>query len=106
MSLGNVTSSIYKSVIMAMVLVPQHKREINMIREPNESFFIGDTDDGQVLLTRSSAAELVAGPRQLLLISGKDHVIPPKMLMSRREFRVWREELQDEGCKVELRFAS
>ena len=77
-----------------------------MFSEPNESFFIGDTEDGQVLLTRSSAAELVVGPRQLLLITGKDHVVPPKMLLSRREFRAWREELQNEGCKMELRFAS
>jgi len=73
---------------------------------PGESFFIGDTEDGQVLLTRSSAAELLDGPRQMLLITGKDHVAPPKMLMTRREFRLWREELEDDGCKVELRFAS
>lgn len=77
-----------------------------MFSEPNASFFIGDTDDGQVLLTRSSAAELVTGPRQLLLITGKDHVVPPKMLMSRREFWTWRDELKQEGCTVDLRFAS
>ena len=77
-----------------------------MSSEPNGSFFIGDTEDGQVLLTRSSAAELVTGPRQLLHITGKDHVVPPKMLMTRRKFRLWREELEDDGCKVELRFAS
>ena len=77
-----------------------------MRSEPNGSFFIGDTEDGQILLTRNSAAELVTGPRQFLLITGKDHVVPPKMLMTRREFRLWREELEDDGCKVELRFAS
>ncbi|HQR05497.1 MAG TPA: hypothetical protein PLN21_01680 [Gemmatales bacterium] len=77
-----------------------------MFSEANESFFIGDTEDGQVLLTRSSAAELVAGPRQLLLITGKDHVVPPKMLMSRKEFWTWRDELKKKGCSVDLRFAS
>ena len=91
---------------MAMVLPPQVEREISMFSEPGESFFIGDTEDGQVLLTRSSAAELVDGPRQLLLITGKDHVVPPKMLMSRREFRIWRDELKEKGCTVDLRFAS
>jgi len=77
-----------------------------MFSEPNESFFIGDTEDGQALLSRSSASELVDGPRQLLLITGKDYVVPPKMLMSRKEFWNWRNGLKQEGCTVDLRFTS
>lgn len=83
-----------------------NRRRFILFSEANESFFIGDTEDGQVLLTRSSAADLVAGPRQLLLITGKDHVVPPKMLMSRKEFWTWRDELKKKGCSVDLRFAS
>ena len=77
-----------------------------MLSEPNVSFFIGDTEDGQVLLTRSSTTGLVSGPQQLLLITGRDHVEPPKMLMSRWEFSIWRAELKQAGCSVDLRFAS
>jgi hypothetical protein len=77
-----------------------------MISEPNASFFIGDTEDRQVLLTRSSTTGLVSGPQQLLLITGREHVEPPKMLMSRREFSTWRAELKQTGCSVDLRFAA
>ena len=91
---------------MAMVLPSPIRREITMFSEPNGSFFIGDTEDGQVLLTRSSATDIVAGPRQLLLITRKDHVVPPKRLMTRREFWAWRDELKQEGCAVELQFDS
>ncbi len=77
-----------------------------MLSEPNASFFISDTENGQVLLTRNSTTGLLSGPQQLLLITGRDHVEPPKMLMSRREFSTWRHELKQTGCTVDLRFAS
>ncbi|MFO0815293.1 MAG: hypothetical protein U0796_18925 [Gemmatales bacterium] len=77
-----------------------------MSSEPNESYFIGDTEEGNVFLSTTNPVGQGDSPRQLLLIFGKDHVRPPSMLLSRTEFRHWRQKLQDEGCRVELRFAS
>lgn len=77
-----------------------------MLSEPNESFFIGDTNEGKVFLSRTSPDVTEGEPRQLLLIFGKDHVRPPNMVMTRSDFRKWRDKLQDEGCRVELKFAS
>jgi hypothetical protein len=76
-----------------------------MQSELNESYFIGDTSEGKVYVSSTVPPASTGEPRQLLLIYGKDHVRPP-MLMTRSEFRRWREKLQDEGCRVELRFAS
>ena len=45
-----------------------------------------------------------AQPSMMPFATSSPRVIPPKMLMTRLEFRVWREELQGDGCKVELRF--
>ena len=77
-----------------------------MINERVDSLYIGDTHDGKVFVSRSPETDLVDGPLQLLLITGKDNIMPPNSLMTRQEFRGWREGLQDEGCTVELRFAS
>jgi len=77
-----------------------------MTNERVDSLYIGDTHDGKVFVSRSPATDLVDGPLQLLLITGKDNITPPNMLMTRQEFRGWRAELEDEGCIVELRFAS
>ncbi|MBL8823608.1 MAG: hypothetical protein JNJ77_13545 [Planctomycetia bacterium] len=74
--------------------------------QPNASYFIGDTNEGKVFLSRTTPDVPESEPRQLLLIFGKDHVTPPSMLMTRMDFRKWREKLQDEGCRVELKFAS
>lgn len=76
------------------------------MNEHSETFYIGDTHDGKVFVSTSPAEDLVEGPLQTLHISGKSSVVPPNMVMTRQEFRVWREELQDEGYIVELRFAS
>lgn len=76
------------------------------MNEQVDSLYIGDTLDGKVFVSRSPATDLVDGPLQLLHVTGKENITPPNSLMTRAEFRVWREELQDEGCTVELRFAS
>lgn len=80
-------------------------QENRMHSEPNESFFIGDTSEGKVFVTTMVPEILSGEPRQLLLIYGKNHVQPPSKLMTRTDFRKWRESLQGEGCRVELRFA-
>lgn len=80
-------------------------QENRMHSEPNESFFIGDTSEGKVLVTATVPEILSGEPCQLLLIYGKNHVQPPSKLMTRSDFRKWRESLQGEGCRVELRFA-
>lgn len=76
------------------------------MNDQSETLYIGDSHDGKVLISRTPDADQVDGPLQTLCIFGKDKVTPPKMLMTRREFRTWREEMQDAGYTVELRFAS
>jgi len=77
-----------------------------MYNEPNASYFIGDTNEGKVFLSSTSPDVADGEPRQLLLIFGNEHVTPPSMLMTRMDFREWRQKLQEEGCRVELKFTS
>ena len=65
-----------------------------MHSEPNESYFISDTDEGKVMVSTTITEVPTGEPRQLLLIYGRDHVRPPSMLMTRSDFRKWRESLQ------------
>jgi hypothetical protein len=76
-----------------------------MHNEPNETYFIGDTNEGKVYVSSTVPPDTVGEPSQLLLVYGNEHARPP-MLMTRSDFRRWREKLQNEGCRVELRFAS
>ncbi|MBL8824595.1 MAG: hypothetical protein JNJ77_18560 [Planctomycetia bacterium] len=71
-----------------------------------DTFYIADTDEGNVALSRTPQQTVSSDPLQLLVIEGKENITPPKMLMTRSEFKQWRYQLEDEGCYVELRFAS
>ena len=77
-----------------------------MMDNGTETLYIGDTHDGKVFVSRTPDTDLLDGPLQTMSIYGRDNVSPPKMIMTRQEFRLWREEMQDQGCTVELRFAS
>jgi hypothetical protein len=77
-----------------------------MHSEPSESYFIGDTNEGNIFVSTTSPEVSTGEPRQLLLIYGNNCVKPPSMLMTRTDFRKWRESLQSEGCRVVLRFAA
>ena len=70
------------------------------------SLYIGDTQDGKVFISMTPAAGLMVGPLQKLIITGKGSPALPQRLMTRREFKVWREELQNQGFTIELRFES
>lgn len=77
-----------------------------MTGEPVDTFYISDTEDGHVALSRTPIESSSQEPAQLLLIAGKENVVPPKMLLTRAEFKDWRYQLEDEGCVVELQFAN
>jgi hypothetical protein len=74
--------------------------------EPGESLYIGDTHDGKIFVSITPAAGLAVGPLQRLIIKGKGSPVLPQRLMTRREFKVWREALQNQGFTIELRFES
>lgn len=75
-----------------------------MDNERTDAFYIGDTSDGKVFLSRTPQSEDPNEPVQQLVITGDEAVTPPKMLMTRTEFKEWRYQLEDDGYAVELRF--
>jgi hypothetical protein len=77
-----------------------------MDNERAESFYIGDTQDGKVFLSRTPMIDGQNEPLQELVIVGKEPISPPKMLMTRTEFKEWRYQLEDDGYSVELRFTT
>jgi hypothetical protein len=76
------------------------------MNDPVETFYIGDTQDGKVFVSITPAMGLVIGPLQRLIITGKGSPTMPQRLMTRREFKIWREAMQNQGFTIELRFES
>lgn len=69
-----------------------------------DKYYIRDSEDGMVHLSRQPFENLDGEPTQLVVISGLKQIALAKTVMSRREFAEWRNEVKEQGLDLELKF--
>lgn len=77
-----------------------------MVEQHKDEYYIRDTMDGKINLSRQPFNEDPNEPLQIIAITGRHQVAFPKSVMTRREFGDWRGELEEQGFNIQLRFAS
>lgn len=76
-----------------------------MVEQHQDDYYIRDTSDGMINLSRVPFDDDPNEPSQIIAITGRPQVAFPKSVMTRKQFAEWRLSLEEQGYTVELRFA-
>jgi hypothetical protein len=76
-----------------------------MLEQPQQSFFIWDTHDGNVAVEATPpGSDSKIWPVQILRLDGPGPVGAPSSPMAPDEFSAWRADLEKAGYKVDIRY--